>query len=127
MCLSHRLSFDSVPHGMADMDELRKLMFPSKLGETNFKNLLEGKDRLVQHSSQKFVDLDWLANLAETCEIPMNMLDAQPPVNRNSIVSLWKTNSMETLLYWAVGICTASAAATVVAAYLVWKTENNKP
>jgi len=33
---------------------------------------------------------------------------------------------METLLYWAVGICTASAAATVVAAYLVWKTENNK-
>ena len=34
---------------------------------------------------------------------------------------------METLLYWAVGICTASAAATVVAAYYVWKTENDKP
>jgi len=27
---------------------------------------------------------------------------------------------METLLYWAVGICTASAAATVVAAYYVF-------
>jgi len=33
---------------------------------------------------------------------------------------------METLLYWAVGICTASAAATVVAAYYVYITENNK-
>ena len=42
-------------------------------------------------------------------------------------VTCGKTNSMETLLYWAVGICTASAAATVVAAYYVWKIENDKP